>query len=119
MSNVIFDMVGKDDISELVRLRIAYMIDDFGTISEYERQCMEEQLPGYFDRRLGKELIAFAARAEGRLVADDVPVMTLQFYAPIYMLLTVCDREPEREQEALKLMEKHIRQFDKLYGRNF
>ena len=52
MSNVIFDMAGKDDISELVRLRIAYMIDDFGTISEYERQCMEEQLPGYFDRRL-------------------------------------------------------------------
>ena len=69
MSNVIFDMAGKDDISELVRLRIAYMIDDFGTISEYERQCMEEQLPGYFDRRLGKELIAFIARAEGRLVA--------------------------------------------------
>ena len=26
MSNVIFDMAGKDDISELVRLRIAYMI---------------------------------------------------------------------------------------------
>jgi hypothetical protein len=45
--------------------------------------------------------------------------MTLHFYAPIYMLLTVCDREPEREQEALKLMEEHIRQFDKLYGRNF
>ena len=47
------------------------------------------------------------------------PVMTLHFYAPIYMLLTVCDREPEREQEALKLIEGHIRQFDKLYGRNF
>ena len=23
------------------------MIDDFGSISEYERQCMEEQLEGY------------------------------------------------------------------------
>ena len=57
--------------------------------------------------------------AQGILVTDDVPVMTLQFYAPIYMLLTVCDREPEREQEALKLLDKHIRQFDKLYGRNF
>ena len=65
----IYGLAGKDDISELVRLRIAYMIDDFGTISEYERQCMEEQLLGYFDRRLGKELIAFVARAEGRLVA--------------------------------------------------
>jgi hypothetical protein len=57
--------------------------------------------------------------AQGFLTAEDVPVMTLQFYAPIYMLLTVCDREPEREPEALKLMENHIRQFDKLYGRGF
>lgn len=69
MSEVIFDTAGKDDISELIRLRIAYMIDDFGSISEYERSCMQEQLPGYFERKLGKELIAFVARAEGRLVA--------------------------------------------------
>ena len=57
--------------------------------------------------------------SQGLLVTDNIPIMTLHFYAPIYMLLTVCDREPEREQEALKLMEEHIRQFDKLYGRNF
>ena len=43
--------------------------------------------------------------------------MTLHFYAPIYYLLTICDREPEREKEALKLLDEHIRQFDKLYGR--
>ena len=30
---------------------------------------MEKQLPGYFERELGKKLIAFVARAEGRLVA--------------------------------------------------
>ena len=47
-----------DDIDELIRLRIAYMLDDFGTVSEYERRCMEEQLPGYFRRKLGTELIA-------------------------------------------------------------
>ena len=74
----------------------------------------------YFDMPLTYQgMLLGLLVAQGLLVADDVPVMTLQFYAPIYMLLTVCDREPEREQEALKLMEKHIRQFDKLYGRNF
>ena len=41
MNSIIFDIAGKDDISELIRLRIAYMIDDFGSISEYERQCMD------------------------------------------------------------------------------
>ncbi len=69
MKEVIYDTAGMDDIDELIRLRIAYMLDDFGTVSEYERRCMEEQLPGYFRRKLGTELIAFVARAEGRLVA--------------------------------------------------
>ena len=64
-----FDTANLEDIDELVRLRIAYMIDDFGQISDYERECMEKQLPDYFKRHLNKELIAFVARDEGRLVA--------------------------------------------------
>ena len=74
----------------------------------------------YFDMPLSYQGILLGLLvAQGLLVSDNVPIMTLHFYAPIYMLLTVCDREPEREQEALKLIEEHIRQFDKLYGRNF
>ena len=74
----------------------------------------------YFDRPLSYQgMLLGLLVAQGLLVTENVPIMTLHFYAPIYMLLTVCDREPEREQEALKLMEEHIRQFDKLYGRNF
>ena len=69
INDIIYDTANLDDISELVRLRIAYMIDDFGSISDHEKKCMEEQLPGYFERKLGKELIAFVARSQGRLVA--------------------------------------------------
>ncbi|MBR0147160.1 MAG: GNAT family N-acetyltransferase [Eubacterium sp.] len=69
MKEVIYDTAGKDDIDELIRLRIAYMIDDFGSITDYQRECMEKQLPDYFRRKLGTELVAFVARAEGRLVA--------------------------------------------------
>ena len=54
----------------------------------------------------------------GVLQAENVEIMTLHFYAPIYMLLTICDREPERETEALKTLEAHIRQFNRLYARN-
>lgn len=36
----------------------------------------------------------------------------------VYMLLTICDRDPEREAEALKTMEEHIRQFNRLYARD-
>lgn len=53
----------------------------------------------------------------GVLKTDNVQIMTLHFYAPIYYLLTICDREPEREPEMLKLLDEHIKQFDHLYGR--
>lgn len=52
------------------------------------------------------------------LKTENVQVMTLHFYAPIYFMLTVCDREPDREAEMLKLLDEHIKQFDRLYGRN-
>lgn len=52
---------------------------------------------------------------QGKMKAEDANVMALQFYAPIHLLLTVCDREPAREQEALEMLEKHIRQFNRMY----
>lgn len=74
----------------------------------------------YFDMPLSYQgMLLGLMVSQGLLVTGNVPIMTLQFYAPIYMLLTVCDREPSREQEALELLEGHIRQFDQLYGRNF
>lgn len=53
----------------------------------------------------------------GVLQTDNVQVMTLHFYSPIYFMLTICDREPDREPKMLKLLDEHIRQFDRLYGR--
>ena len=67
--SIIYDTATISDIPELVRLRILYMTDDFGSLTDEERESMEKQLPGYFERELGKKLIAFVARAEGRLVS--------------------------------------------------
>lgn len=53
-------------------------------------------------------------------VQDQYPVFTIvrvQFYAPIYMLLTMCDREPHREAELTVLLEQHIRQFSRIYSK--
>ena len=54
-----YGLATKDDIEELIRLRIAYMIDDFGSVSEEEKEEMEKQLLDYFARKLGTELIVF------------------------------------------------------------
>ena len=45
------------------------MIDDFGGISDHEKECMEKQLPDYFTRKLGNELIAFIAKDDNRIVS--------------------------------------------------
>ncbi len=50
--------------------------------------------------------------AAGKFKQVDPEILALQFYAPIYTLLTVCDRQPNMEQEALKMIEAHIRQFN-------
>ncbi len=53
--------------------------------------------------------------ASGKMKKADSKIMALHFYAPIYTLLTVCDRQSEREMEALEMLEAHIRQFNKIY----
>ena len=53
--NITYDIATKNDIDELIRLRIAYMIDDFGSVTDEERAGMEKQLPDDFDRKLGTE----------------------------------------------------------------
>lgn len=53
---------------------------------------------------------------QGLLKTDKVDIMTLQFYAPIFLLLSICDRDSKQEEEALKTLAEHIRQFNKIYG---
>ena len=67
--NITFDEATKEDIDELIKLRIAYMIDDFGSVTDHEKECMETQLKDYFDRKLGDELVAFAAR-DGKRISN-------------------------------------------------
>lgn len=52
---------------------------------------------------------------QGVLAEDDPEIMAAQFCLPVSVWLGLCDREPEREQEVMELVEKHIRQFFKIY----
>lgn len=70
----------------------------------------------YIDNPLKYQSGLFLLLSEqGKLKKSNSDIMALQFYAPIYMLLTVCDRQPDRESEALEMIEEHIRQFNSNY----
>lgn len=51
----------------------------------------------------------------GVLIEDDPEIMAAQLCLPISTWINLCDREPERESEVMDLVEKHIRQFFRLY----
>ena len=52
---------------------------------------------------------------KGILLEDDPEMMAAQFCLPITVWITLCDREPDREQEVMELVDRHIRQFFRAY----
>ena len=54
--------------------------------------------------------------SSGAAIPENPQIMALQYYAPVYLFLRLCDRHPERESEALVVLEQHFRQFIRLYS---
>lgn len=52
---------------------------------------------------------------KGVLIDDDPEIMASQLCLPITVWSNLCDREPDRENEVMDLVERHIRQFFKIY----
>ena len=52
---------------------------------------------------------------QGVLTEEDPEIMAAQLCLPISVWINLCDREPNRESEVMDLVEKHIRQFFRLY----
>ena len=52
---------------------------------------------------------------KGILLEDDPEMMAAQLCLPISVWINLCDREPDREQEVMALVDRHIRQFFRAY----
>lgn len=86
-------------------------------------QFHDEELAALYTRQYTDDPLSYQSRilsmlgACGLFCPADADIMALHFYAPLYLLLTLCDRAPEREPEALRLLEQHIKQFNQIYKR--
>ena len=123
----IYQDMSEDNLLVLGRqLFLYYLHDDYNkrfrkmlTIEQFNnKELADIYTKLYVDDPLSYQsmLLGMVAQA-GMLHTDNVEIMTLHFYAPIYYLLTICDRDPSRESKALETLDAHIRQFDRLYGR--
>ena len=71
----------------------------------------------FVDFPLSYQSAVFALMAgAGVTIAADPQIMALQYYAPVYLYLRLCDCHPEREAEAVQALREHFRQFIKLYN---
>lgn len=41
--------------------------------------------------------------------------MAIQYAAPVILFIDVCDREPERKEEAMEMIAEHLKQFNAVY----
>lgn len=117
--------VTADAAVQMILGQIRYILHD-STVSRARRMLVIEQFrnpelaklqtkQNYSDvlqyfTGLVKQLIR-----RGMLAEDDPEIMAAQFCLPISVWINLCDREPERETEVMELVEKHIRQFFRVY----
>ena len=116
-----------DDSVQMIKGQIRYILHD-PHISKARKMLVIEQFQNpelaklqtkqnysdvleYFTGFIGQLI------RQGVLAEDDPEIMAAQLCLPISVWINLCDREPEREEEVLELVEKHIRQFFKRYQR--
>lgn len=106
--------------------QIAYVIHD-PRISKVRKmltieQFRNEELKKIRSKRSYEDILRYYEGmvrfliGEGILKDGDVPILAAQLAWPISMWIFLCDREPEREAEALDLADRHVRQFFAVYG---
>lgn len=64
-----FKKADKNDVESLVELRIAYLKEDYGSLTEKQINSLKEQLPLYFKEHLNKDIYAYAAIDEEEIVS--------------------------------------------------
>ncbi len=66
---MIFEKANINDIPALVELRKAYLIEDYGELSEGKSALISENLYTYFQKHLNNDLIAFVCRDSGEIIS--------------------------------------------------
>jgi len=54
-----------ENINDLVRMRIAYLTEDYGSLTAEQENQLKEVLPRYYEEHLGRDLIVFFAENNG------------------------------------------------------
>ena len=121
----LFSEVTEEALLEKVRQIFLYSLHT-ENICRFRRMMTIEQfrspeLAALYSRRYVERMVAYHAAifrsliAAGRLYPEDPETLALGYVAPVMVLLGVCDRQPEREEECLTKLTAHVRLFYRAY----
>ena len=63
------EKAGIEDMAALVRLRLLYLTEDYGTLNHNDAETIRKGLPDYFRAHLGKDLLVYVIREDHVIVS--------------------------------------------------
>ncbi len=122
-----FEETSFETLFEKVRQMFLYSLHN-QTISRFRRMMTIEQFRSqelgslyskqYVDCLLRYHADIFRSLIKNDEIANEDPeALALMYVAPIALLIVVCDRNPEKEQECLKKLHSHVELFFRMVHR--
>lgn len=121
----VFKDVSEERLLDMVNNLFTYFLHDsyasrfrkMLTLEQYKNKELAELFTNqYYDNVILYQGMLFELLIQsGTMKAENPNITALHFYAPIFLLLTVCDRQPEREHEAYETLRLHVKQFRNIY----
>lgn len=114
----IFTEITEDALFEKVRQIFEYSLHN-ETISRFRRMMTIEQfrspeLAALYSQRYVSRILDYHAGifraliATGEIQAGEPDALAMMYVAPVLTLISVCDRQPERESECLEKLREHV-----------
>lgn len=104
-----------------------YLEDEFmsrfwrmANIEQYQNSEIYEVYRNFFmEKSLVYQTALFSAMIEQGILENASPeLMAMNFYAPLFFLLSKYNGHPEGRQEAIGMLERMVEEFFRIYGRN-
>ena len=122
----VFTRITEDGLLEKVRQIFFYSLHN-ETISRFRRMMTLEQFRSpKFAELLSKRYVDWmisyhagifrALVANGELRNEDPDTLAWMYVSPIIVLLSICDRQPEREAESLAKLDAHVKLFFRTFN---
>ena len=123
---VVFENITAEDLVQKVKSLIKYSLHD-ENISKFRKMMTIEQFRSpelsklYSDRYVNQiqnyhtDLFTKMIEA-GVLKKEDPCILAMVYDAPILVMLSECDRHPEKEEDCIKKLEDHVRLFYRTYS---